>query len=143
MQERSAFSLSPAAIDPAVLAASLANSGAGACVTFEGRVRDSNEGRGVRSLEYEAYEALAAKEGERVIDEARERFPILAASCVHRVGLLEVGEVAVWVGVLAAHRGEAFEACRFIIDEVKERVPIWKREHYAGGESSWLGESGA
>lgn len=133
-----AFSFSRAALDPAALAASLGDESCGALVAFEGRVRNHNEGRGVERLEYEGYEALAAKEGTRIVTEALERFRIRHACCVHRLGPLALGDVAVWVGVSAHHRGEAFAACRYIIDEVKDRVPIWKKEFYAGGDSGWV-----
>lgn len=107
-------------------------------MTFEGRVRNHNEGRRVEHLEYEGYEALAVKEGTQVVREALERFAIEHASCVHRLGPLGLGDVAVWVGVSARHRGDAFTACRYIIDEVKDRVPIWKKEFYADGDSGWV-----
>src|SRR5204863_9618342 len=103
--------------NPAALQATLLDSAAGACVTFEGWVRRENEGHAVQSLEYEAYVPLAEKEGARILAEAREKFTLLGAAAVHRVGHLALGEAAVWVGVTAAHRGAAFEACRFIIDE--------------------------
>ncbi len=89
-------------------------------------------------LEYEAYEALALKEGERIVAEALERFGVRRIACVHRVGELAIGELAVWVGVSAAHRDEAFAACRYVIDEVKQRLPIWKKEHYPEGDSGWV-----
>src|SRR5690606_7532225 len=89
-------------------------------------------------LRYEAYVALAEAEGERIVLEALERFAALDACCVHRVGDLSIGELAVWVGVSAAHRDAAFDACRWIIDEVKSRVPIWKHERYADGRADWL-----
>jgi molybdopterin synthase catalytic subunit len=92
----------------------------------------------VRHLEYEAFEALAVREGERIIAEAIARFGVAHAACVHRVGDLAIGELAVWVGVSAPHRHEAFLACRYIIDEVKRRVPIWKKEHYVSGDSGWV-----
>ncbi|HTV79511.1 MAG TPA: ThiF family adenylyltransferase [Steroidobacteraceae bacterium] len=110
----------------------------GGYAAFEGWVRDHNEGRQVRHLEYEAFELLAAKEGERILAEAVERFGVEHAACVHRVGDLALGEMAVWVGVSARHRQEAFLACRYIIDEVKHRVPIWKKEHYVDGDSGWV-----
>ena len=140
MEGREQFTLNRGTIDSAALSASFASASAGALVTFEGRVRNLNEGREVVSLEYEVYEALALSEGARVLDEAHGRFPVLAARCVHRIGRLEVGEVAVWVGVIAAHRDAAFAACRYVIDEVKARVPIWKKEYYAAGEAGWVGE---
>jgi len=111
---------------------------AGGYASFEGWVRDHNEGRRVQRLEYEAFEALAVKEGERIVAEAVERYGVTRAACVHRVGALGIGDLAVWVGASAAHRGEAFAACRYIIDEVKHRVPIWKKEHYTDGDSGWV-----
>ena len=133
-----AFRISADPIDPAALSRALVHARAGACATFEGWVRDHNDGRAVLRLDYQAYAPLAQSEGERIIDEAREKFAIVGARCVHRAGALAIGDLAVWVGVSAAHRGAAFDACRYIIDEVKKRVPIWKKEHYADGESGWL-----
>ena len=111
---------------------------AGGYVSFEGWVRDHNQGREVTRLEYEAFQDLAIKEGERILAEALVRFPIKRALCIHRVGELGLSDMAVWVGVSSVHRGEAFAACRFIIDEVKHRVPIWKKEHYRSGDSGWV-----
>jgi molybdopterin synthase catalytic subunit len=125
-------------IDPAALARTLANPGAGGYCAFEGWVRNENEGHEVERLEYEAYEPLAVVEGEKVLAEAREKFPFLEARCVHRVGLLDIGECAVWIGVASAHRDEAFKACRYIIDQIKVRLPIWKKEHYVNGDSGWV-----
>jgi molybdopterin synthase catalytic subunit len=112
--------------------------GAGGFVSFEGWVRDLNEGLEVVRLEYEAFQELALKEGERIVADAMRRFPVKHALCIHRVGTLDLGDLAVWVAVSSAHRGEAFDACRFIIDEVKHRVPIWKKEHYRNGNSGWV-----
>ena len=125
-------------IVPEILREELTDRAAGAYVGFEGWIRDHNEGQEVLRLEYEVYRPLAIKEGEKVIQEAREKFPILHAECVHREGLLEIGECAVWVGVTSAHRDEAFAACRYIIDQVKVRLPIWKKEHYVAGHSGWV-----
>src|SRR6185437_2413974 len=125
-----AFRLSADPVDPAELRASLADRSCGGYASFEGWVRDHNEGRRVTHLEYEAFEPLAVKEGERVLAEAVERFGVERVACVHRVGDLALGDMAVWVGVSARHRHEAFLACRYIIDEVKHRLPIWKKEHY-------------
>ncbi len=111
---------------------------AGGFCVFEGWVRNENDGLDVARLEYEAYEPLAIKEGEKVLAEAKQRYPTLKASCVHRTGLLEIGDCAVWIGVSAAHRDEAFQACRYIIDEIKTRLPIWKKEHYVDGVSDWV-----
>jgi len=132
------FRLSDLPIEIAPLREALLADGAGAYASFEGWVRDHNEGRRVRGLAYEAYAALAESEGAKVIAEARERFAILDAACVHRVGELAVGELAVWVGVSAGHRDAAFAACRYVIDEIKARVPIWKHERYADGDAGWL-----
>ncbi|HEX7916048.1 molybdenum cofactor biosynthesis protein MoaE [Rudaea sp.] len=133
-----AFRISSDPIDPAELVRALGHARAGACVTFEGWVRDHNDGRTVQRLDYQAYAPLAQSEGEHIIDEVHERFAIVEACCVHRAGTLAIGDLAVWVGVSAAHRGAAFDACCYIIDEVKKRVPIWKNEHYADSESAWL-----
>jgi len=127
-----------APIDPALLQAILRNPGAGGYCAFEGWVRNVNDGRTVERLEYEAYEPLVIAEGEKVLAEAMREFPFLEARCVHRTGLLEIGDLAVWVGVAAAHRDEAFKACRYIIDELKVRLPIWKKEHYVDGDSGWV-----
>lgn len=132
------FKLSSTPIDPLALKAGLTNIKAGACVTFEGWVRDRNEGQAVNSLEYEAYPDLAEKEASRILGEARAKFDLLDAVAVHRVGHLQLGEMAVWVGVTAEHRDAAFAGCRYIIDETKARVPIWKKEHYASGTSQWI-----
>jgi molybdopterin synthase catalytic subunit len=132
------FRLSETPIEVAPLRAGLLASGAGAYASFEGWVRDHNEGRSVRGLAYEAYAALAAEEGARVLEEARARFDIVDVACVHRTGELAIGEMAVWVGASAAHRDAAFAACRYVIDEVKARVPIWKHERYADDSAAWL-----
>jgi molybdopterin synthase catalytic subunit len=130
--------LSDTAFETAPLRDRLLDPRAGAYAGFEGWVRNANEGRPVLALTYEAYAALAESEGEKILAEACARFAILDAVCVHRVGQLKLGDLAVWVGVSAGHREAAFAACRWIIDEVKSRVPIWKREHYADGDAGWL-----
>ena len=132
------FSLSPQPFDIAGLRAALLHERAGAFASFEGWVRNHNEGRAVHGLRYEAYAELAEAEGERIVAEALARFDAIDARCVHRVGELAIGDLAVWVGASAAHRDVAFGTCRWIIDEVKSRVPIWKHERYADGESGWL-----
>ena len=120
------------------LRARLLHDAAGAYASFEGWVRDHNDGRPVLGLRYEAYAALASAEGQRIVEEAVARFAITGVHCVHRTGDLAIGDLAVWVGVGAAHRGAAFDACRFVIDEVKSRVAIWKHERYADGDVQWL-----
>ena len=132
------FKINSAPIDLVALRHDLEARAAGACVTFEGWVRDHNEGQAVLALEYEAHAAIAEQEGAKIIAEARAKFAVELANCEHRVGKLAIGDCAVWVGVSAAHRGDAFGACRYIIDETKSRVPIWKKEHYRDGQSGWI-----
>lgn len=132
------FKITSAPIDPETRKRELVQSAAGACVTFEGWVRNQNDGEAVQALEYEAHAAIAEKEGAKILAEAKQRFAIEIALCEHRVGKLAIGDCAVWVGVSAGHRGAAFEACRYIIDETKARVPIWKKEQYASGETGWV-----
>jgi molybdopterin synthase catalytic subunit len=132
------FRFAHTAIDTTQARLELRNAGAGGFVSFEGWVRDHNEGKEVTRLEYEAFQQLAVKEGDRIVSEALRRFPIKHALCIHRVGALQLSDMAVWVGVSAVHRGEAFDACRYIIDEVKHRVPVWKKEHYRSGDSGWV-----
>lgn len=132
------FRLSETPFDPAATREWLMRDEAGAYASFEGWVRDHHQGRAVLGLRYESYALLAEREGEKILGEALERFAIVEARCVHRIGELGVGELAVWVGVSAAHRDAAFDACRYIIDETKARVPIWKHERYAEGDAGWL-----
>lgn len=134
----SRFSLHGDPVDPAQLREGLQHPGSGGFCAFEGWVRNSNEGREVSGLEYEAYAELALAEGERIVAEAIARYGVLAAHCVHRTGALKLGDLAVWIGVSAAHRDEAFRACRYIIDEIKHRLPIWKKEHYLAGDTAWV-----
>ena len=136
------FRIAESPFDIAPLRAQLLDERAGAYASFEGWVRNHHAGRAVDGLRYEAYRELAQREGERIVDEARARFAITDARCVHRVGELAPGELAVWVGVGAAHRDAAFGACRWIIDEVKAHVPIWKHERYADGDAQWLHPDG-
>ena len=132
------FRLADTPFDVASLRAGLLDARVGGYASFEGWVRDHNDGRPVLGLRYEAYAALAAAEGQRIVEEAAARFAITGVHCVHRTGELAIGDLAVWVGVGAAHRGAAFDACRFVIDEVKSRVAIWKHERYADGDVQWL-----
>ena len=132
------FTLVDTPIDVPALQAALRDDRAGACASFEGWVRDHNDGRAVDGLRYEAYAELAEREGRAILEEAVHRFDIVSARCVHRIGELAIGGLAVWVGASAAHRDAAFDACRWIIDEVKARVPIWKHERYREGDAGWL-----
>jgi molybdopterin/thiamine biosynthesis adenylyltransferase/molybdopterin synthase catalytic subunit/rhodanese-related sulfurtransferase len=133
-----AFSFSTTPLDTHALQRELRDVTCGGFAAFEGWVRNHNEGHAVTRLEYEAFVELAEKEGARIVQAAIEKFGVTRAACVHRVGSLKLEDVAVWVGVSAAHRDEAFRACRYIIDEVKHRVPIWKKEHYVTGDSGWV-----
>ena len=132
------FAINEAPIDAGRLHRGLEADGAGAVVSFEGRVRNYNDSRAVNGLSYQAYAELAEAEGRRIVEEAHAKFAVERVVCVHRVGDLAPGDIAVWAGVSAGHRAAAFDACRYVIDEVKARVPIWKREHYIEGASEWL-----
>lgn len=116
------------AISAAGLAAQLSDAAAGAVTTFEGVVRDHHEGKAVSRLEYEAYEPMAVRVLEEIVREAVDRWPVRGIRVRHRVGDLEVGDVAVAIVVWSAHRAEAFDALRYVIDTLKRRAPIWKRE---------------
>lgn len=135
---RELFKIVDQPIDPDGLKKELLNAQSGALATFEGWVRDHNDGQLVERLEYSSYVDLANKEGLSIIEEAMDRFKIEAVLARHRTGLLEIGEIAVWVGACAAHREAAFDACRYIIEEIKSRVPIWKREYYSNGATDWV-----
>lgn len=125
-------------LDVATLSATIASNASGASVVFTGTARDHAPGKtDVTHLDYEAYpEQVEAKIAEIVTD-ARERWPIMHVTVAHRTGRVNVGEPSVVVAVSSAHRGDAFEAARFIIDELKERAPIWKKEHWSGG-AEWI-----
>ncbi len=111
--------------------------GDGAVATFAGLVRNSNQGRTVRFLEYEAYEPLAVRALNRIVDEARDLWPGARLAVHHRIGRLEIGETSVVIVAASPHRGDAFSACRYAIERIKQIVPIWKHEHFEGGEV-WL-----
>jgi len=125
-------------VDVAILEAAVADPAAGAICTFVGTTRENNVGRKVLRLEYEAYEAMALSEIRKLADEAGRRWEITRVAITHRIGVVEIGETSVAIAVSAPHRAEAFEACRFAIDRLKEIVPIWKKEHFEGGEV-WIG----
>lgn len=116
----------------------VAHTGAGATVTFIGTVRDLNDGRPVTLLEYEAYTTMARAEMARICTEVEATWPGTRSAAFHRIGALAVGDIAVVCAVSAPHRSEAFHACRKVIDEIKHRVPIWKREHGPDGPY-WVG----
>lgn len=133
------YELTARPIDVPALERRVRTDACGALVTFAGVVRErSDDGRPVTGLSYEAHETMAPADFARIADEARERFGACEIAVVHRTGDLRIGEVAVAVAVASAHRGAAFEACEYVIDELKSRAPIWKKEQYAdGGESIW------
>lgn len=132
------FELTAAPIDPAALSARLARPDAGALVVFEGRVRNHHLGRAVTHLEYEAFDELARAEGEALVAETERLHPGAHVLCVHRTGSLGIGDIAVWIGVASPHRHTGFAACRHVIEEVKRRLPIWKKEHHPDGAAEWV-----
>jgi molybdopterin synthase catalytic subunit len=125
-------------IDYFALTEQVRRPGCGAVVTFLGTVRDLTDGRVTTALEYEAYPGMAEKKLAEIEQEARARWAVGEMILIHRVGRLEVGEVSVAVAVSCPHRAEAFEACRYAIDRLKEVVPIWKKENWADGSSEWV-----
>jgi molybdopterin synthase catalytic subunit len=110
----------------------------GAAVSFEGIVRNHNEGKAVSSLEYQAYPEMASKVGNQILEKAKNLFQVTDLFCVHRTGHLQVGEIAVWVLATSSHRRDSFLACEYIINEVKKLVPIWKKEHYVHATADWI-----
>jgi molybdopterin synthase catalytic subunit len=126
------------AIDPAVVLSLVGDAGDGAVILFLGTVRDHNQGRPVAGMGYEAYGAMAEKVLERIAGEAATRLGTDRLAVVHRVGELEIGDVSVAIAVSSPHRAEAFDAARYVIEEIKTRLPVWKKEHYVDGESEWV-----
>lgn len=124
-------------INPNDILAQVGDDGSGGVVLFLGQTRDHSRGEKVVGLEYEAYESLALKQMEKIAAEARQHWPLRTIAIVHRIGYLKVGEISVAIAVAGAHRGEAFEACRFAIDTLKKTVPIWKKEFRPDG-SFWV-----
>jgi molybdopterin synthase catalytic subunit len=124
-------------LDADALIALVGAQGDGAVVTFAGLVRDHNQGRRVRFLEYDAYEPLAVRALQRIVAEAADLWPSARVAAHHRIGRLEIGEASIVIAAASAHRADAFAACRYTIERVKQIVPIWKREHFDGGEV-WL-----
>ncbi|HWP58841.1 MAG TPA: molybdenum cofactor biosynthesis protein MoaE [Candidatus Acidoferrales bacterium] len=132
------FALTEKPIRIGELLDSVTRPGAGAIVTFIGTTRDHNEGRKVLALSYEAYPGMAEQELERIAVEAKKKWAIEEMAIVHRTGRVDIGQVSVAIAVSAAHREDAFAACRFAIEEIKRKVPIWKKELFEGGEL-WIG----
>ena len=126
------------AIEPARLLDEVGRPDAGATALFIGTARDHSEGKtGVTHLDYDAYREHVLSRLDEIVDEAMERWPVLSVVVEHRVGVVEVGQPSVAVAVSSAHRGDAFEAAQYLIDELKARAPIWKREHWPGG-AEWM-----
>lgn len=132
------FKLTDQSIDPSLLREQLLSRSAGAFCSYEGWVRDHNHGKTVCELHYSSYPQMAPGIANEIFDEATAKFALEGAVIVHRTGPLAVGDIAVWVGVTAHHRGDTFLACRYIIDNVKHRLPIWKKEIYADGTEAWI-----
>jgi molybdopterin synthase catalytic subunit len=121
-------------IDRRKVVDSVASPASGAIITFDGTVRDNARGKQVTHLSYEAYPEMALKELQKIRDQAMLRWALNEVAIIHRIGRMEIGESSVFIAVSSAHRGDAFEACRFAIDTLKTTVPIWKKEHYQDGE---------
>jgi molybdopterin/thiamine biosynthesis adenylyltransferase/molybdopterin synthase catalytic subunit len=132
------FELTAAPIESAALQARLAAPACGAVTVFEGRVRNHHLGRAVTQLDYEAFEEMAQQEGDAIVDETERIYSGTKVLCVHRTGPLKIGEAAVWIGVASAHRQEGFAACRHVIEELKVRLPLWKKEHHPDGAAEWV-----
>lgn len=129
-------------IDPKRVMDAVSSPAAGAVVTFDGTIRNHARGKPVTHLFYEAYGPMALKELQKIQSEALKRWPLQKLAVVHRLGRMEIGESSVFIAVSAAHRGDAFEACRFVIDTLKTTVPIWKKEFYEDGEVWIEGSAG-
>ena len=125
-------------IDASALLREVASNACGASTLFVGTVREINEGRGVSGIEYTAYEAMAVREMRRIVEEAAARFGTERIVVEHRVGYLELGEASVVIAVAHPRRSPALDASRYVIEELKARVPVWKREHYMDGTREWV-----
>jgi molybdopterin synthase catalytic subunit len=130
--------LTRSAIDPAALVRAVSRPAHGAVLLFLGVVREVNDGRGVTGIEYSAYEAMAEAELQAIANETIARFGAVDVAIEHRLGELELEEASVGIAVAHAHRGVAYDASRWIIEELKRRVPIWKREQYTDGTREWV-----
>jgi molybdopterin synthase catalytic subunit len=126
------------AIDAGALLAEVASASTGASVLFVGTVRNLNEGRPVTALDYRAYRPMAERELAAIVSEAESRWHESRIVCEHRIGALSLGDAAIVIAAAHPHRAEAFDASRYVIEQVKHRVPIRKREHYADGERAWV-----
>lgn len=121
-----------------VLLSNLSNLTCGAVVTFDGRVRNHNDGKEITNLYYECYYPMALKVMNEIKEETHKKWDVKNIIAIHRIGNVPIGEIAVWIGVSSVHRKEAFNACEFMINEIKHKVPIWKKETYIDGVSNWV-----
>ena len=135
------FELTPNPLDPDRVVASVRKDEAGAVALFYGVVRNENKGRRVLYLEYDAYPEMAEKVMREIADEIAAEWPVTAVAVQHRTGRLEIGETSLLVAVSSPHREEAFDACHAFVDRLKQRVPVWKKEVFEGGEE-WIGREG-
>ena len=131
------FEITSEPLDPAPLVAAVRRDESGAVALFYGVVRNENMGRGVQYLEYDAYPEMALKKMREVADEVRSKFPVTGIGIMHRTGRLEIGETSLLVAVSSGHRREAFEACHYAVDRIKQIVPVWKKEVWEDGEE-WI-----
>jgi adenylyltransferase/sulfurtransferase len=135
---RSYFEITRHPLEPLIAGQQFSDPRAGGICYFHGIIRNHNEGQAVKNLEYEADEAFCRAEANRILSESHEKFSIIEARALHRTGHLQIGETAIWAGVSAAHRQQAFKAVEYIVDEIKQRLPVWKKEHYVSGNAQWV-----
>jgi molybdopterin synthase catalytic subunit len=129
-------------ISPDALLASVASPACGGTCVFLGTVRDAPEDGAVTGIEYSAYEEMAEVELGRILDEARDRWPGARVALLHRIGLIPVREASIVIAAAAPHRAQAFDACRYVIEQVKQRLPMWKKEHRSDGSTTWVDRAG-
>jgi molybdopterin synthase catalytic subunit len=139
MRRSDLIELSQEPLDPGAILAGMEDPACGGLASFVGRVRREHQGRSVLRLDYSAYEPMARRRLRQLALEARQRWDLGPLALCHRVGGLEIGETAVVIAVAGGHRGECFEACRWLLEAVKAGVPIWKHEFYADGTEAWVG----
>lgn len=122
----------------ATLVSEVSSDAFGGSVLFLGTVRDSSEDGDIEGIEYSAYREMAEAEFDRILAETKERWPVARVALRHRLGYVAAGEASIAIAVASPHRAEAFEACRYLIEETKKRVPLWKRERFASGATRWV-----
>ncbi len=134
---RRLITLSKSSLNTALMARSVSSPKHGAVATFSGVVRSVHAGRTVKGITYDCFIPLAERELRDIVHETEKKYRV-NVSAAHRVGYIKVGEISVFIAAASMHRPEAFAACRFVIDEIKRRLPVWKKEHYVGGDGRWL-----